>query len=197
MKYILIICCLLVTINSSCQVTQTVPLQEIDYPNGAYRKDMLNQFSFFVGSWKGTVNQIEYTFELSFFPQVLKTYENDMYEYKDQLMGKFKAVNLTNNQVLYDNLNAIDIEDYKLLALNISESKVFNFRFLDTESNCFNRVNFKLIKNDTNPNQITYKGIELGEFGLFYDGAYGCPYYEQQSDIPMFLPTEELILTRQ
>jgi len=181
----------------SCQVTQTVPLQTIDYPNGAYLKDMQDELSFLVGSWEGIANQIKYTFEFTFFPQVLQTYENDLYEYQDQLMGKFKAVNLTNNQVLYDNLNAVDMNDYRLRELVLSWQVSFLIRFADTEENCYNSANFRLVKSDFNYDQIIYKEYELGDFGLFYEGGYGCPYYEQQSDIPMYLPTEELILTRQ
>ena len=193
MKTILKLLCLLITINVSCQVTGIVPLNSYDYPNGSYVKDTNNELTFLVGTWEGTADNIKYTFQFTLFTQVLKTYKNGIYEYNDDLKGKFKAVNVTTNQVLYDNLSATEHSDYKILELYIRQQKEFDFRFADTESNCYNRANFKLVKNDSNPNQIIYKDFELGSYG----GFSGCDNFQSQDDIPLFLPTTNLVLTKQ
>ncbi|NQY28326.1 MAG: hypothetical protein HRT69_02535 [Flavobacteriaceae bacterium] len=196
MKNILILCCLFITISMSSQVTQTVPLHSTNYSNGVYFKDLNNELSFLVGTWEGELNNKKYTFEFTLFAQVLRSYENDMYDYRDDLMGKFKVVDLTTNQVLYNNLNSTNYEQYKISELYIRQQKEIDFLFQDSENNCLNSAEFKLLKDDSNPNQIIYKDFEFNGFGIFYNDTYGCPNYQNQSDIPMFLPSQNLILTR-
>lgn len=197
MKSILKIFCLFITINVSSQVIQTVPLQTLDYTNGTYFKDLNNELPFIVGTWEGVVNNIKYTFEFTLFPQVLRSYEDNTYEYRDDLKGKFKVTNLSTNQILYDNLGVSTHEDYKILEIHISQGVEFKFLFFDTEQNCNNQAHFSLLKDINNLNQVIYKNFELGEFGVFYNDNYGCPNYQNQSDIPMFLPTGDLVLVRQ
>jgi hypothetical protein len=144
-------------------------------------KDLNDELSFIEGTWKGVINNKQYVFEFTIFHQVLKAYENDLYEYKDELKGKFQVVDLITNQILYDNLNTTNYDDYKNLE--------FDFGFYDSD-NCFNRVYFKLFKN--NLTQVIYKDFELGGFGDLLD----CPAYENKTDIPMFLPIEDFILTK-
>ena len=192
MKHILKIACLFITINVSCQVTQIVPLHTIDYPNGAYLKDIDNQLPYFVGTWEGTVNNIKYTFEFTLFPQVLIDYENGIYWYRDELVAKYQAISLTTNQILYSNLDATNYEDYMISESSIWQDQQFFFFYID-EDNCFNSAEFNLVKNLNNLNEITYKGFELTGFG----SPMGCPEYDSQDDIPIFLPTTEFVLTKQ
>lgn len=188
--------CLFITISVNSQVTKTVPLQTLDYSNGTYFKDLNNELPFLVGTWEGVANNIKYTFEFTLFTRVLRRYEDNSYEYRDDLKGKFKVTNLDNNQILYDDLNALTHENYKISEMHISQGVEFKFLFFDTEQNCNNQVHFSLLKDLGNINQITYKDFEFGEFGYFYNDNYGCPNYQNQLDIPMFLPKVDLILTR-
>ncbi|UOX35117.1 hypothetical protein LXD69_06285 [Flavobacterium sediminilitoris] len=191
MKTILkLTCFLLFTIQVSCQVTQIKPLNYTDIEsNGDYLKDLDGILPFWVGTWKGTVNNREYTFQFTKFTQHLTTFSSGRYFYLDELKAKFKVVDLSTNQVLYDDLNVTEFSDYKIRYLsNLYEEYTFHFR--DTESNCNNQARFTLIKSVDNPNQIAYKDFKYDE------NIYECPY-ETQADIPMFLPKTNLVLIRQ
>ena len=183
------ICFLLILVHINCKA-QIVPLNNIDSPNGAYEKDLDNVLPFWVDTWKGNVNNKEYTFQFTIFTQHQKTFSNGDYYYADMLMIKLKVVDLNSNLILYDNLNSSNFENYKirLLAYRLNE---FSFYFMDDETNCNNSAKFILLKSDNNPDQIEYKDFKYGE-NIYLD----CPY-DTQTDIPMFLPTEDFILTRQ
>ncbi|MFC4739827.1 DUF6705 family protein [Flavobacterium ponti] len=155
-KLIKTFCLLLFTVNVSCQVTQTVPLKTIEYPDyGTYLKDLDNVLPFWEGTWKGTVNNKEYTFQFVKFTQHQTTFSDGSYEYEDKLMGKFKVVDLSTNQILYNDLNATNFEDYKIYFLSNIDRQYF-FKFYDTVNNCYNSVEFSLIKDTTNSNQVLY-----------------------------------------
>ncbi len=191
MKTILkLTCFLFFTIEVSCQVTQIVPLKTIDEPNGAYKKDLDGILPFWVGTWKGTVDNREYTFQFTKFTQHLTTFSNGDYYYSDMIKAKFKVVDLSTNQVLYDDLNVTEFEDYKIWLLGNMGEEYF-YAFYDTEVNCYNSVKFALIKSVDNSNQIAYKDFKYDE-SIYLE----CPY-ETQADIPMFLPKTNLVLIRQ
>ena len=176
---------------------QTLPLNGPDEPDtGGYLKDMDNVLPFWVGTWKGQVNNKEYTFQLVSFPHHLWSFPNGDYYYIDRLMGKFKVVDLTTNQVLYDDLNddlnIAPFEDYKIRFLSYNPYNGYSFLFLDSINNCFNPVEFKLIKNPNNLNQVLYTEFNYDE--IIHPES--CPYTNQE-DIPMFLPKVNLTLTRQ
>lgn len=180
---------LLFTINCNCQVTTIVPYNSYDNPNGAYVKDLDNELPFYVDTWVGILDNKKYTFEFVKFTQHLSQYESGgPYHYRDELMGKFKVEDLTTGTVLYDNLSATAYEDYNidLSSLIIGAS----FFYLDND-NCFNSAKFFLLKVVGNPNQLRYEHFRLTDFI-----PYECSY-ENQEDIPMFLPKGDLILTRQ
>ena len=50
-----------ISFNVHCQ---TLPLKtaNFDCPNGAYKKDLENVFPFWIGTWKGVIDNKEYTF---------------------------------------------------------------------------------------------------------------------------------------
>lgn len=180
---------LLFTINCNCQVTTIVPRSEYDYPNGAYLKDLDNELPFYVDTWVGILDNKKYTFEFVKFTQHLSQYEpGGPYHYKDKLRGKFKVEDLTTGSVLYNDLYITDYHDYKLNLLSLRIGASFSYT---DNNNCFNSADFYLLKVVGNPNQLRYEHFRLTEFN-----SYDCPY-ENQADIPMFLPTGDLILTRQ
>ena len=105
---------LFISLNASCQI---LPLKtpNFDCPNGAYKKDLDNIFPYLSGTWKGVVNNKEYTFQFVSFPHQLVEFSNGDYFYEDQLKCKFKVVDLSNNQILYNDLMITNFDDYKII----------------------------------------------------------------------------------
>jgi hypothetical protein len=181
---------LLFTLNCNCQ---TLPLNSPEDPNnGGYLKDIDNVLPFWVDTWKGSVGNKEYTFQFTTFLHHTVSFPNGDYYYKDKLIGKFKVVDLTTNEVLYDDLGVSNFEDYKISLSYPGNNIGYVFSFDDDIAHCRNSVEFTLLKNSTNPNQIKYLNFEYTEF----ISTSNCIYPEQE-DIPMFLPKTELILIRQ
>ncbi|MGV7108022.1 hypothetical protein [Flavobacterium sp. U410] len=182
----------LIGLQASCQVMQIVPLRSLENNNGTYQKDIFNEFPFWVGTWKGISNNKEYTFMFTFFQQHQYVFNNGDYLYRDEIGGKFKVVDLVTNQILYDNLATTTYEEYNITNTALYDP-VFSFYFFDNENNCCNTAKFELWKDYNNPNQIMYKNFELSGYGCL---IAPCSYADQL-DIPMFLPEEDLVLTRQ
>lgn len=190
MKVIIkILVLIFISINVNCQ---TLPLKGFEEPdNGGYLKDMENVLPFWLDTWEGTVNNKKYTFTLSMFPQYRIDSPSGNYKYKDKVVAKLKVIDLTTNQIIYDESSFTNYDDYIIHGLNVYGIQ-FDFLFLDKSERCSNRAEFILVKNINNPNEITYKGFKYRQYG----GLDPCPYANQE-DIPMFLPKEELVLTRQ
>ena len=190
MKYLIkCMACLLITITANCQVTTTLPLSTYDYPNGAYLKDLNNELSYLEGAWEGIINNKKYTFVFTKFIQHLTGDTNDYY-YQDEIRGKCKVVNLANNQVLYDNLAAVNYEDYSIHGVALRNGH-FSLWFKDVESKCYNSVSFYLL-NTGQTNKVKYCNFRFDSYNF-----PNCPNYPDQLSIPMYLPQVELILTKQ
>jgi hypothetical protein len=191
MKNIIVFFIFIFTINASCQLTAIVPLKSVNQPNGVYEKDLDIELPFWIGTWEGISNNKKYTFQFVLFTQHKTNLSEASYFYRDELMGKFKVVDLITNQVLYDNLAATNYENYEIrfLANRYTE---YTFGFTDIESRCLNSAQFILAKDASITNQIVYKNFELSSYYEFWD----CPYVNR-SDIPVFLPTVNLVLTKQ
>lgn len=182
---------LFISLNASCQI---LPLKtpNFDCLNGAYKKDLDNIFPYLSGTWKGVVNNKEYTFQFVSFPHQLVEFSNGDYFYEDQLKCKFKVVDLSNNQILYNDLMITNFDDYKIIFTGYGINLGYTFCFYDNQINCNNKVSFRILKNHNNLTQVTYRAFEYEEYRRTID----CPY-ANQSDIPIFLPTSDLILTKQ
>lgn len=176
------------SINCNCQVTTTMPFETYDYPNGAYLKDLENKLPFYVGTWEGILNNKKYTFEFVKFTQHLSQSSTEYYHYEDELMGKFRVIDLATGTTLYDNLAATDYDDYNIFLTTLKAGG--SFTYLDSE-HCFNSARFELFKVVGNPNQLRYNQFRSTTYHYS-----DCPY-QSKADIPMFLPTGDLILTRQ
>ncbi|MCO6174947.1 hypothetical protein NHF50_07790 [Flavobacterium sp. NRK F10] len=182
---------LLISLNVQCQtVTTVVPYRTLDYPNGAYLKDLDNEFPFWLGTWEGTADNKKYTFTFVLFEQHLITFPNGEYEFKDKVVGKLKVTDLATNQVIYDESSFANFDDY-IIKGNVIYGREFYFGFYDKENHCNNSADFTLVRYDNNPNQILYKNFSYDEY-WYWD----CSYTDQL-DIPMFLPKVDLMLTRQ
>lgn len=179
----------LVNINASCQ---TLPLgtTSFDAPNGAYIKDMNNEYSFWEGTWEGTIDNKKYTLIITKFTHHLTTYPSGKYFYEDLVAAKLKVTDLSTNQVIYDESSFSEYDDYIIKCLVIFNNK-FICGLYDDENYCYNNTKFILEKNPNVRNQITYKDFKYSEY-QYWD----CPYANQE-DIPMFLPKVDLVLIRQ
>ncbi|WP_394758798.1 DUF6705 family protein, partial [Flavobacterium sp.] len=190
MKKTAIILILLVTQLASCQI---MPLSTLNAPNGAYLKDLDNTFLPYLGTWEGVLNNKKYTFEFVKFTQRLVMRSNSYSYYRDDLMGKFKVTDLITGSVIYDNLAITNYDQYRIDGTNPSTSRgICAFYFTDTDANCKNGMEFKLQNVTGQPNQLKYC------YFLYTDSWTGsdCPYYPNRLAIPVFLPKEELILTK-
>ena len=145
--------------------------------------------SFWEGTWEGTINNKKYTIVFTKFIQHLKG-DTDDYYYRDEILGKYKVVDLATNQVLYDNLSATNYDDYSILGLSVRNGD-FTFSFRDTDSKCNNSVQFHLQKPNGQTNQVKYCYFR-------FDSYYfpNCPNYPDQESIPMFLPRVDLTLAK-
>ena len=182
---------LLFTINCNCQVTSIVPLASLsfEHPSGVYMKDLDNELPFYVDTWEGILDNKKYTFEFVKFAQHLSQYEpGGAYYYMDDLMGKFKVEDLTTGTILYNSMSTTVYEDYIIYLNTLQIGASFSY---SDKNNCFNNAKFYLLKVAGNPNQLRYEHFRLTDY---IDND--CPY-ANQADIPMFLPTGDLILTRQ
>ena len=188
----LILISILVLSFISCY-SQVVPLKSYDFPNGAYKQDLDLELPFLEGTWEGIANNKKYTFIFTIFPHHLYWFSSDDYYYQDVLVGKFKVTDLSTNQVLYDDTSVTNFDDYKILLLSIMLQNDFSFAFFDTQEKCYNQLEFKLTKSNNNTNTITYHDFE---YDTYLYQLNNCPYANQQ-DIPMFLPTTPLTLTKQ
>lgn len=186
---ILFLSLFLFTLKSNSQVTTTKPLNTVNYPNGAYLKDLNNELPFWAGTWEGISNNKKYTFVFTLFRQAPINFAG--YHYEDVIKGKFKVVDLITNQTIFNNLSVINFEDYTIDGL-VTRDREFYFGFYDNETNCFNTVYFTLVKNPNNLTQIDFKDFRFGEYG----GLIDCSY-QNQADIPMHLPRVDLVLTKQ
>jgi hypothetical protein len=158
-------------------------------PNGAYAKDLDNEFPFWIDTWEGVVNNKKYSFTFIKFTQHLTIYPNGSYKYEDVVVGKLKVTNVLTNQIIYNESNFTNYEDYLIKCLIIIDDE-FRCGLYDKENHCYNSADFILVKDPNNPNQILYKDFS-------YDEYYECSTYQNQEDIPMFLPKVDLTLTRQ
>jgi hypothetical protein len=196
MKNIFAYILIFTAISCKSQVTTIVPLNSYEYPNGAYIKDLNNELDYYVGRWEGVLNNKKYIFEFVKFTQQLNGNPSDLigsYYYEDELKGKLKVIDLKTNQVLYDNLNATNYDDYLILGL-AKKKGMFSFTYDAKEDHCNLDAEFYLRSINGQPNQLTYCYFTLRSYGTGM--LNDCTAYQSIFDIPIFLPKEDLILTK-
>lgn len=189
LKYLLIFTAL----SCKSQVTSIAPLNGLisEHANGTYFKDLNSELDYYVGTWQGISNNKKYIFEFVKFNQHLNGSVNDYYYYEDELKGKLKVIDVQTNQVLYNNLNVTNYDDYLILGLS-KRNGMFSFMYRDKPEKCYVTAEFNLRRINGQPNQLTYCYFTLKSFGGFSE----CITYQNIQDIPMFLPKEDLILTK-
>ncbi|GAA4775909.1 MULTISPECIES: DUF6705 family protein [Flavobacterium] len=192
MKHVLKYSLIFIALSCKSQVTSIAPLNGLSFenPNGTYFKDLNNELDYYVGKWEGTLNNKKYIFEFVKFTQHLRSYDgttNGSYYYEDEILGKLKVIDLLTNQVLYDNLNVTNYDDYLILGL-AKKNGMFSFLYQDKAEKCY----LHLRRINGQPNQLTYCYFTLQSYR---DNE--CLNYQNIYDIPIFLPKTDLILTKQ
>ncbi len=167
-----------------------LPLEETDYPQNAYMKDLNGILSHWEGTWEGTTNDKKLTITFTLFPQ---HYDDFSKAYRDVLVGKFSVQDLNSGLYIYNNSNVLTYDEYSIQCTPARDQMLWCI-FRDVEEKCFNEGRFTL-KKSNNEDQIVYSNFRLGDTG--YGGFYDCTTYPSQHDIPMPLPTTDLILYRQ
>ena len=174
-----------------CQ-TPILPLSTYeDIPIGAYLKDLDNVLLPYIGTWEGTLNNKKYTFVFVKFPQ----HDNFGEYYIDELMCNFRVVNLVTGSIIYDNLGATNYGDYR-----INTSRPFrgllHCYFIDTDENCKNSLEFYMRNINGQPNKLTYYDFRYSESWGDLSIGLNCNDFSDRMEIPVFLPRQDLILTK-
>ena len=188
-----IVFCLFFSMSIYSQVTVILPLSSFDDSNGAYYKDLDNEFLHYEGTWEGILNNKKYTFVFQKFTQQLRSFYplSDSYSYHDELKGKFKVTDITTNTIIYSSLNAISYDEFPIYGIVKPYHNRFKFIFTDTVENCQNTLEFYLENIPNQPNQLKYSFFN-------YDSWWksNCTTYSDRMDIPVNSPMSELILTK-
>ncbi|CAF3337583.1 unnamed protein product [Rotaria socialis] len=176
----------------SCQ-TPILPLGTYeDIPNGAYLKDLDNILLPYVGTWEGVLNNKKYTFVLTKFTQ---HYSNYNLYFEDELRGNFKVTDLATNTVIYDNTATTTYDNQRIFYTYPDVPRgLIQLFFRDTIANCSNSFSFYLRNINGHPDQLTYCYFKYGSWG---NGVYrDCPNYTDRSQIPVYLPQQDFVLTK-
>ena len=183
---------LLITQLASCQTI--MPLSTLNPPYNSYLKDLDNTFLPYLGTWEGILNNKKYTFIFTKFAQHQSAaYSTEYMFYQDELKAKFKVTDLATGNVIYDNTSAINYDDYMIQGTDPSTARgICVFFFTDTDANCRNKMEFTLMNIRGQPNQLKYCYFEYTDSW----SGFECTNYPNRMDIPVFLPKEELILTK-
>jgi hypothetical protein len=182
----------LIALNLKAQVTTVVPIDALQYPNGAYRKDLNGEFNRYVGTWEGILDNKKYTFVFQKFEQHLNTWLNNTYDYTDELLVKFKVTDLSTNSILFSSLSATTFEQFPIFGASKPYNGLLTFVFTDSEVNCRNELKFTLKDVPNTPNQLKYCYFKYTDS---WDNT--CNTYTNRDDIPVFLPKNNFILTKQ
>ena len=186
---------LLLLINISLIYSQEgveVPLNydpTIHLISGTYKKDITNYFGPYIGTWIGTWNNKQFTLQLVKVVKKQITYESGYYYYRDLLIGKYSVIDLTDNSVIDDNLSEPDVNLAKINSLSRPKNNMFDFIYMDKD-NCSNTGIIDLF-GDPTTNHITYR-YQYDEFWSSQDCVYSS-----QDQIPIYIPTVNVVLTRQ
>lgn len=193
MRKIIFIAILLLSINVQSQPNVTVPFNTLtqNIQSGTYIKDMNDEFLPYVGTWKGVLNNKEYTFVFQVFTQHLFTNPSGFYYYMDILKAKYEVKDITTGTILFTTMSAINYDDFYILGLGTPDNGRLDFYFTDTP-NCYNSMTFALENLTGNPNQLHYGGFMYSDFYI----SEGCTYTDRH-DIPVAIPKKGLIFTKQ
>jgi hypothetical protein len=153
-------------------------------------KDTENKLPFWEGTWKGIANNKEYTFQFVLFNDQLDTFVNN---YSDELAVKYKVVDLSSNTILYNDLSITNYDDYKIKFASYNPYNGYYFGLFEDDAHCNITLDLFILKYPLTPNQVKMNKFEYSRSTMI---SSDCPY-PNLIDVPVYLPTEDLILKRQ
>ncbi len=169
-----------------------MPISSYDYPNGAYLRDLNNEYLPYVGTWKGVRDNKEYTFVFQIFTQHLFSYPNGEFHYQDVLKAKYEVKDLALDDVIFTTMSAVNYDDFWIAAINTTDSNGrIDFLFTDVE-HCYNAMTFALFNVPGNANQLKYGVFNYTDCCVSPD----CPYNDVLS-IPVPISKKSFVLTKQ
>ena len=191
MKNLIIFCFVLINYNNYAQITSTVPLSQVPIlePNGIYIKDIFNDFSPYIGIWQAIWQGKTFKLIIAKESQVLKTFQNGEYYYRDYLYGNYIITNNITGAELENTTALTDFNFQKIKSAGRPKNNKLSFLYL-YRNLCSVAANLYLKTNPNNPNELKY--------GFFYDDWWlpmDCEYssYDQ---IPIPIPKVVMTLTR-
>ena len=189
MKLVPFILCLMLI---GCKPQQRIlPLHTSDHPDGAYLKDLDNVLPFWTGTWEGISGNQKITLQIvPFTDHHFQTPYADYHQ--DRIAAKFKITDIGSNQIIYTFLSASQYDDYPISIVPYLDSGL-SCTFQDNAARCYNTAEFILTRIPGEQNQIKY--TKFSRRG--YDSYEGGCQYNDVLQIPMPLPTADLILYRQ
>ena len=193
MIYIYIISIVLsVSFNVQSQQGNILPLNHdiLSAGNGDYIKDIDNAYLPYLGNWETFWDGKKMNVTIEKNTKQLITFPNGDYYYEDYLIIKFRVIDLA-TQLEFANTYAIsNLKDAKIRSISTGKYNQLSFLYMDPDL-CNNSGKIKLIRNLGNPNELFYQ-YRFDEFWIPDD----CPYLTQ-AEIPIYIPTVNVTLTKQ
>jgi hypothetical protein len=167
------------------EVSLTAPVFEIQ--SGTYKKDINNVLNPYIGTWESIWEGKKFMLQIEKDIKRKIIYESGFYYYTDRLIGKYKIVNLSDGDIIENNLSVTN-DNAKIESLARPKDGRFNFIYMDKDY-CSNTGDIVLIGNPLN-NVLIYK--------YFYDDYWNPHYceYTNQNDIPINIPTVDVMLNK-
>lgn len=173
------------------QESEIVPFNTLptEMPFAAYAKDVDNTLSRFIGDFVGTVGNIRLTIKTI---KILKNRSGTMpdgsYYFRDRLAFLYKIENISTGEIIENTLNST-LAQSKVYSNAARNGKIY-FLYLD-KSKCQNAANITLTQDPAQPTKFIYRFYEDGSWW-----SEDCPYASKE-DIPLYLPKEMIVLTKQ
>ena len=194
MKKLIILILIFFINNYHCQSQigeNEYPLGTLSYeaPNGAYIKDVFNEYDKYVGTWEGTLNNKKFTLVIEKKEHQLVTFYDDV-NYKDVLVAKYQWLDLSTQTLLYSTMNVVSFEDYKITSTGKPRNNELYFFYSDEFCGNTIEIDIKLSNNDTTMKFFGYYGTASEGFD-----PTNCPY-TRKIDIPVPFPMNGITLNK-
>ena len=187
MKKIILLILFIATISCKAQQIYSLRPTEIDLSQNSYQKDIDNELSDYVGTWKGTWNNREISIT---FAQIINKYDNVFKYYRDYLIGRF-IVKDSNGTILFDNTNLSD-DNAKIQGISFRKyGNKYSLIYLDPDL-CHITGSAKINFTDAAKTKLQWSYSQDSDWidnDCFY---HGLPESERPKPLP-----NNIILTKQ
>ncbi len=160
-----------------------------EMPFAAYAKDVDNTLSRFIGDFVGTAGNIKFTVKtVKIIKNRSGTMPDGSYYFRDRLAFLYKIENISTGEIIENTLSNT-IAQSKAYSNAARNGRIY-FLYLD-ESKCQNAANITLTQDPAQTQKFIYRFYEDGSWW-----SEDCPYASKE-DIPLYLPKEMMVLTKQ